>query len=317
MSNLSIHYPRRSAAKAAIALTPWPAPIPPQWQRMAQQKGFTVTDRVGDRYHVLLRCRDCGGLTMAKAYTLRTAQPKCAACGDRALRDTAAAARLTFLRRDAEDRHYAVYRAPCGHEVRRQLELVQRIAAGKVQVRCETCFQAEVAAEAIAQGWQLLGPDPDGHDGYRLYRHGCGHEQRVARVNMRTGRFACAGCDAGWAAEPNRIYLMRLDLEGVGVVVKLGHSRLPLSRMRYQLGLDPERRQELIHEVRMPSGHEALRVERGMHARLLREIPDLVVPREALEAARINVTREIYRAEAEPRLRSLLDDLEDAIGTGS
>ena len=286
------------------------APIPDAWHVIADAKGYDIVGRIKDRYHLLLKCRFCGGEQECKVFTLRTAQPLCRACQEAAYRGTAEEAGLTLLHRDRDNRHYAFYRAECGHTVRRQFELVGRAAAGTTQVRCETCLTARETSEAEAQGWTLLGRDPEKDPNYRLYEHACGHEQRIARANMHSGRCACSVCGDGWWAEPSWLYLMRLDLPGIGRVVKLGHSRDPELRMRFQLGLAPDGRHELIRTVAMPTGREALLAEKAMHARLRAELPEHVVPPEELSGL-IRVVSEIYHALAEPRISSLLDDIED------
>ena len=80
--------------------------------------------------------------------------------------------------------------------------------------------------------------------------------------------------------------------------------------MRFQLGLTPAGRRELIRTVAMPTGREALVAEKAMHARLRAELPELVVPAEELSGL-IRVVSEIYHAQAEPRICGLLDDIED------
>ena len=312
MSDEPIHFPHRSAANGGgdIPITPYPGPILDSWRAFAARKGFDILRRVIDKHHLELGCHACGALMVHKIFNLRTAKNLgCEGCRLDELAATASRAGLTFLRRDSH-RHYGIYRTSCGHEVRRQFELIRRAAAGIVGVRCDTCHADMEAAEAEARGWTLLGPDPDGNANYRLYGHSCGNAQRIARANMQTGRFGCSACDEGWFSEPSRLYLLRLDLEELGTVLKLGYSRDPVSRMRYQLGLDPTRRCELIRDVAMSTGHEAVRIEKALHARLRGEIPDLVVPVEAL-AGRIRVVSEIYQAEAEPHIRAILDELEE------
>src|SRR5690606_11284166 len=155
---------------------------------------FDFVGRIIDRLHLALRCRHCGASQKTRLFTVMSSQPLCPACLMADWREDADAAGLVFLRRDLAHRHYAHYRAPCGHEVRRQMGLVKRIAAGDVSWRCEACHAETEAAEAEARGWVLTGGDPSGNPNYRNYRHGCGHEQRIARGNMQSGRFSCGGC---------------------------------------------------------------------------------------------------------------------------
>ncbi len=59
----------------------------------------------------------------------------------------------------------------------------------------------------------------------------------------------------------------------------------------------------------MPSGQVALRIEGALHRQLKAEHPDKVIPRADL-AGWINVTSEIYAAEAERIIRRMLDAVE-------
>ncbi len=54
-----------------------------------------------------------------------------------------------------------------------------------------------------------LGRDPKGNPNYRVYRHSCGHSQRVARVNMSWGQVQCAGC--GGLGTPGFLHLPAPD----------------------------------------------------------------------------------------------------------
>ncbi|OLS42420.1 hypothetical protein BV392_20450, partial [Rhodovulum sulfidophilum] len=103
-------------------------PIHEHWQATAEAKGFEITARVDDRYHLMLRCHSCGGAHRSKLYVLMTCQPLCPHCMDARWRKDAEAAGLIWLGRDPDDRHYGFYQAPCGHKLRRQFELVKRIA---------------------------------------------------------------------------------------------------------------------------------------------------------------------------------------------
>ena len=270
-------------------------PIPTQWAETAAAKGFDIAARIEDRYHVALRCHDCGGLTRTKAYTLRTNQPICQPCLKARREATAQAAGLTFLRRDPDDTQYAWYRMGCGHEVRRQFGLTQRVANGDHGLRCRVCHARTEQEEARSQGWELVGPDPEGDANYRLYRHadGCGQVQRIARANLQTGRFDCQHCGAQWPAAPNAIYLMRFTLRDGSVVVKLGHARKPHSRLRHQLLRDKTLPAELLRIVPVESGHLACQLEKRLHAQLRRDVPGAVVPRKRF-AKVLKVGSEIY-----------------------
>ncbi|RJL15844.1 GIY-YIG nuclease family protein [Paracoccus siganidrum] len=285
----------------------YPGAIHTHWQEAAHAKGFNITGRIRDRYHLALRCRSCGHVHASRIFNLMSAEPQCPACMLQRLERDAESAGLVHLQRDPEHRHYSFYRAACGHEVRRQHEMVKRILAGKVALRCETCHAATEASEARKRGWMLLGPDPEGDPSYRLYAHaaGCGALQRIARANMQTGRFECSCCGQGWAAAHSYLYAMRFTLANGRELVKLGYSRDPESRLLHQLRIDRAMPCEILRTVEMASGHQAIRTEKALHARLRAAHPEAVVD-PASYRGQIRVRSEIYDATLTPLILSML-----------
>jgi hypothetical protein len=314
-TNESLFLPRRSRQVPPEAWQIFPADIPAQWHGFANDKGFEIVRRVRDKNHIVLECQTCGGMTAHKVYTLRSARPDCAACQYDRIIETAKAAGLIFLGYHPTDRHQGFFRAPCGHELIRQFEFIERCAIGDASPRCETCHAAKEQEEAAARGWELSGPDPEGHQNYRLYRHDCGHEQRVARTNMQTGRFCCEECGEGWSSAPSYIYAMRFVFPDGTQVVKLGFSRDPQSRLHYQLKRSAGAKSagtnsseidgELLRQVPMQSGHLALCVEKRLHAEIKRTYPGAALPVERFDTW-LRVKSEIYVAELEPVILAML-----------
>lgn len=289
----------------------YPGAIHSHWQEAANTKGFDILRRIRDRYHLALRCHDCGHVDTSRIFTLMSAQPQCPACMLQRLKRDAEAAGLVHLHRDPQHRHYSHYRAACGHTVRRQHEIIRRVAAGITDLRCETCHAATEASEARKRGWMLLGPDPEGDPNYRLYTHadGCGALQRIARANMQTGRFECACCGQGWAASRSYLYAMAFTLANGRELVKLGYSRDPESRLLHQLRVNRAMPCEILRTVEMASGHQAIRTEKALHAQLRDAHPEAVVD-PASYRTQIRVRSEIYDAALTPLILALLDGIE-------
>ena len=307
--NRPLFVPRRSRHVPPDRWVRFPREIPARWQAIARAKGFRIDRGVRDKDHLALECLACGAHTAQKVFTLRTAQPACGACQEARLRETAEAAGLTFLGQCASHRHYGAFLARCGHVVRRQFELVGRIARGATRLRCETCLLAREEAEATRKGWRRIGPDPKGNPNYRLYRHlACGHEQRIARPNMQWGQCDCAQCGESWSAKPSFIYLFEIALPGL-TVLKLGYSSNPVKRHRHQLGLAKEAQVEVLRTVAIATGHAAVAQEKACHAYLARHFPTMIVPK-AVYGDALNVVSEIYRPELEPEIHRLLDAIE-------
>ncbi|WP_417807197.1 GIY-YIG nuclease family protein [Thioclava sp.] len=305
-----IYLPRRSRGTPPELWCDFPGAILPNWQAAAEAKGFTALRRIRDKQHVVLRCHACGKLTAQRSYTLLTAKLACAACPDQAKHALAKTAGMTFLSYDSENRHEGLFLLPCGHQEKRQFGFVEQVAAGQRQNHCDICFAAREEADANANGWSILGPDPEGNANYRLYLHrdGCGAVARVARSNFQTRRFQCPECGDGWTSAPSNVYAMRFRLEDGTPLVKLGFSRDPQSRLYHQLLSGSSAKGELLKVVAMPSGRIAKSREMSRHAIIKRALPHAIVPPECF-ARQIKVTSEIYAIEAEPLILSLLDEL--------
>lgn len=280
--------------------------IPDHWHDWADEKGYEIVERVIDRNHLYLRCDTCGGHMVSKVFVLRTATPRCPHCLDDRRRRLCDAAGVAFL--EADGSHDFWIRLPCSHETCRQQSLLEHVAAGKTGIRCEECLDARLAAEAEARGWQVVDDDPEGDHDYLLYRHGCGHEQRVAIINMRTGRFTCRGCSDAWTRAPSHIYAMRFGLQSGRDAIKVGFSRDPWSRLRHQLMTDPQQDAELIRVIPVTTGHDAIGREKRLHATLCALHPEAVLE-QAEFAGQVKVKSELYCASIAPEIMALLDDV--------
>ncbi|WP_417809485.1 GIY-YIG nuclease family protein [Thioclava sp.] len=281
------------------------------WADAATAKGYRILARVKNKDHLALECATCGGVHISRHSVVLNANPECPHCIKARWRAKSNAAGLKMLRRDPKHRHYAFYRAPCGHELRRQFTFVERVARGEVAHRCEICLKHREQAEAKAQGWERIGADPKGKDNYRLYRHadGCGATARVARVNMQTGRFTCPGCGESWSTEPSYLYAMRFELKPGKFVIKLGYSRDPESRLQHQLARSRDLPRVLLRKIPMRSGRYAQLMEKRLHKRLERRYPAELVPRHEFINL-LKVKSEIYRPNLETVILRELKRLE-------
>lgn len=287
----------------------FPLTIHAHWRDAAASKGFEILKRIRDRYHLLLRCRNCGATHMSKVLVVMNNRPICPHCIEHRWQADAKAAGLKWAGRDPKSRHHGFYIADCGHRLRRQFELVKRAAEGICDLRCEFCHSRKEQEEAAAQRWELIGPDPNRNQNYRLYRHQtCGHEQRIARVNMQTGRFGCGNCGDDWPAAPSYLYAMQFKLPNGAQLVKLGFSRNPDSRLRHQLMKDHSVDAQILKTVRMASGQLALQTEKRLHARLKATFPESIAPPD-LYAGSINVRSEIYFADVTAEIVRMLDEI--------
>lgn len=284
------------------------APIPDHWHGYAEDKGFEIVARGPDRYHLHLRCERCGGVMICKIYTLRTAQPICPHCLEARWRALCQDAGVTFLGR-GDRANYLRVQLPCGHETDRQQELLERVRRGATALRCSVCLEARMQAEARERGWELIGDDPDGSQNYRLYQHGCGHRQRVAVGNMVTGRFTCGGCSEGWTGDQSFLYMMRFGLRSGRDAIKVGFSRDPVSRLRYQLITERDQKARLIRTIAVQTGQEAMILEKRLHTTLRQQHPEAVLDRVEF-ANEVKVVSEIYDARIEAPIAALLDRIE-------
>ncbi|WP_435165490.1 hypothetical protein [Falsirhodobacter sp. 1013] len=307
---LSSHDNRTPIAVSDLPLVIHPGPIHEHWTIAARDKGFDLIARVRDRLHVALRCHICGGIHAARHSVVMSAQPLCPHCIEARWRQTALTAGLTWLGRDQDHRHYGRYGLPCGHESRRQFAFVDRMARGEVAARCNICLIMREEDEAQNFGWMRVGRDPKGSASYRVYRHTCGHEQRIAVANVRWGQCDCAGCGQSWTAKPSYIYLLDIRHPATGRhVLKVGYSARPVKRHKHQLDLPKDAIVEVLRVVAMPTGHDACASEKAAHARLKRTHPESLVPRQEYVDL-MNVSSEVYRPESLPLLHKTLDLIE-------
>lgn len=279
------------------------------WREAAATKKFTIVARVVDRYHLALRCHECGALTTVKRFVLMENKPLCSGCLQSKKLDDAAKAGLTFVRRDPTDRHYSFYAAKCGHELRRQIEFISKVATGQVELRCEICHLQRERAEAEVRGWALVGPDGEGDQNYRQYKDvaGCGHVQRIARHNMQSGRFSCHQCADNWLVEPSFLYLMRFEIPNDADVLKFGFSNCPDGRLNFQLQRRCDLPAEIVRVVPMPTGLQALRIEKKIHRHLKSNWPEMVVHAAVFRHV-IRVKTEIYRLALLPQIHLAMDE---------
>lgn len=315
----SLHHPTPAAPHPAD-LSPHPGPLHARWAEAAYQKGFDLMARVQDRYHLALRCRQCGAVNMTKLYVLMNNQPLCRSCLETARAERATAAGLSYLGPDPDHPQYGLFRAACGHSLRRQFEIINRVADGQIGLRCERCFAQKEQQIAARHGWTRIGPDPRGNPNYHLYRHNaCGHDQRIARANLQWGQCDCAGCGETWTAKPSNIYLFEIRYNGLHLL-KLGYSANPLKRQKHQLGLPCKAHVTLLRSIAMPTGHAACATEKRLHARLRRQHPDAVVPPNDYRGV-LNVVSEVYhpwlRPELERRLNRIAETARDGKAPGA
>jgi hypothetical protein len=208
-----------------------------------------------------------------------------------------------------------LYLAPCGHEITRQFQFVARIAAGEVQHRCEICLAARDDDVARERGWSLVGPAPKRDKSYRLYQHECGHRQGITRQNMQTGRLNCAQCGTAWTSGPSALYLIEVALPDGRMYLKFGYSVDPELRLLYQLKRDPAVEGKILRTVTMPTGHVAIIIEKRIHAKLRREYPQYVIPREDF-IDWLTVKSEIYSCVLKEVFFDLLDMAAAEIASG-
>ncbi|WP_339638141.1 hypothetical protein [uncultured Sulfitobacter sp.] len=286
-------------------------PILANWQKAAHAKGFTIVGRAVSHEHLVLGCKTCGSPTLKRVSVVRDHNPECPHCIRTRRENAAAGYGATLLGPDPKGkRHYGLYELPCGHTDRRQHKRVETAAAGGHKLGCGVCLKARHAAEAEAQGWQLIGKAERKDVGYRRYEHECGHLQDVTIANMRHGDVDCAGCGESWTCKPSKIYLLRFNLPEFPVT-KLGYSNNPEFRMR-QVQYDPLVTQgAVIRDIPVPTGHQAVRIEKALHSFIAASWPDLLVPPDNFEP-HLRTISEIYDRRAE----AFVSDLFDAVVAG-
>ncbi|GGO34429.1 hypothetical protein GCM10010991_25190 [Gemmobacter aquaticus] len=278
----------------------------------ARVKGFRAFSRLRKNGYYALYCLSCGEVLRARHSVILQSQPTCHSCLAEKHKRIALDAGLVLLGRDPKSRHYGIFRALCGHELRREFEFVQRMARGEAAARCETCHAQRQQATALARGWRLIGADPAGRVSYRLYAHlACGAELPIALANMESGRFSCPRCGMAWPAAQSALYVMQFLLNGKEPAIKLGFSKDPASRLSHQLLSGVTTPGQLLRVVPMPTGAAAIQTEKSLHKRILVEMPSArLAPH--LFRGQIRVKSEIYAIAALPLINRMLDEVRSA-----
>jgi hypothetical protein len=103
--------------------------------------------------------------------------------------------------------------------------------------------------------------------------------------------------------------VMQLKLANGAKLIKLGYSRDPVSRLYHQILKTKETEAQVLRTVLISSGHTAVQIEKGLHARLKAEHPDSVAPPD-LYASELRVKSEVYFAAAAQVIFAMLDAIE-------
>jgi hypothetical protein len=113
----------------------------------------------------------------------------------------------------------------------------------------------------------------------------------------------------GWSSAPSFLYVMQLKLANGAKLIKLGYSRDPISRLYHQILRSRETEAQVLRTVPISSGHTAVQIEKGLHARLKAEHPDSVAPPE-LYAEELRVKSEVYFPGVCQVILAMLDAIE-------
>ncbi|WP_306752434.1 hypothetical protein [Paracoccus actinidiae] len=91
--------------------------------------------------------------------------------------------------------------------------------------------------------------------------------------------------------------------------IKLGFSRDPVSRLRYQLITERDQEARLIRTIAVPTGREAMILEKRLHVALRQQHPEAVLDRVEF-AGEVKVVSELYDTSIADTITALLDRIE-------
>jgi hypothetical protein len=297
----------RRAADRTCKLT-FRRPLPAHFHDIARAKGFNLEGRGCRSSDLKLKCLNCDQSLQVRRSVVINNKVECNHCLWRRRFDSAMAVGATILSAVPRQHKLAHLVLKCGHVATRQYGRIERAARGGHDLGCEDCREARYAEEADGSGWTLVGKAQNDKQGYRAYRHRCGHTQDHMTGNMLTQQIDCAGCGETWASKPSKIYLFRITLRRM-TVLKFGFSSNPPRRLYQQLGDAARDTGQILRVIDLRTGHAALNHENWAHNVLRRNHPEIVVPRSAFEG-QITTKSEIYTCAAEPHIRRLMDVIE-------
>lgn len=233
-----------------------------------KERNFTIVGKPRDGY--LVSCNTCKNTMVSKTETVRFGAPSCAVCFSELLKREAAMVGLTYLSDREPERvttasrttNYRWYSCnTCGN-----IDTFGHVAVRLNNVRCTKCYIDRRKSEASAQGMDYLGWS---HGMYHKYKLPCGCERDLQPQDVLRNVWACKIHDSTHYHRPSGIYLLEIKTQDFSWL-KFGFAKDIGVRIK-GYGLPEGADVEVIFNIKVDTGYEALEVEKSIHRDLISE----------------------------------------------
>jgi hypothetical protein len=231
-----------------------------------QNKNFTLLSKDHDGY--LVKCKSCNNTTVVRTSVAFSGTPSCTPCFSDLLKKEAITAGFTYLEdkepiRVVTESGTTIYRWYCCKTCNNH-DNYPHISIRTNNVRCKNCYLEKRKSEAKEQGMIYLGWVEGMMHNYRLP---CGCERKIQPQAVLKGVWSCRVHDSTHYHRPSGIYLLKIQVQKFSWL-KFGYAKDIMTRIK-GYGLPEEAIVEIIFNIKVDTGYEALDVEKSIHKDLI------------------------------------------------
>jgi hypothetical protein len=205
------------------------------------------------------KCRECGAIEKKNIGKVG----KCSNCIELKEKDDAKKHGATWVKRLSGNRR--LYLLDCGHYFEAQCH---KVSTGNFE--CKHCVNEKLQqCASLADAEILFSENTSSEYGKVLCKLKCGCVTQVRRDAVYRGRIYCKTHDSSMYSNPNGVYLIKIS-DGDFTWLKLGFSLDVEVRVSgYCLG--DTAKYNVLRYVRVPSGYEAVSVEKAIHRKFKKQ----------------------------------------------
>ena len=257
--DFQITHVRRKSIKCKICLEQ-------KYKTAGEDAGFTYVSLSDSPDHRMYRREACGHvlklrvLMLGKRVEGQTGGNSCYECYELKLKEDAEKIQMTYLGeplvKSGVFRRYKFN--SCGH-----VRDVNAACVARGKVQCSDCIVDKFKEEARVVGLIYNGAASTDKGIKRNYILECGHTKDIRLDHVRNGSWSCDVCGNTHYTKPSSIYLFKIKTKDFQWL-KLGYSKdVEFRSVNY--GLPKDAIVENLFEIKLPTGLEALHIEKSIH----------------------------------------------------
>jgi len=258
-SDFQITHVRRKTIKCKICLEN-------KYKTLGQSAGFTYVSISDSPEFRMYRREACGHVLRVRVQSIgkRTDNEiighSCSECYEIKLKEDAEKKQMTYLGKALEKS--GVFRRykfnSCGH-----IRDINAACIARGNFECSECIIERFKEEAKSVGLIYNGAAQSDKGIKRNYILACGHTKDIRLDHVRNGSWSCDVCGNTHYTKPSNIYLFKIKTKDFQWL-KLGYSKdVELRSVNY--GLPKDAVVENLFEIKLPTGLEALHIEKSIH----------------------------------------------------